>query len=59
MSFCEGVAVGRAVLHEPRVKIEKLIADDINHERQRLDRAVAELRASIDAMLAAEEMLKA
>jgi phosphotransferase system enzyme I (PtsP) len=55
VSFCEGIAVGRAVLHEPRVKIEKLIADDVNHERQRLDRAVAELRASIDAMLAAED----
>lgn len=55
VSFCEGVAVGRAVLHEPRVKIEKLIADDVNHERQRLDRAVTELRASIDAMLAAED----
>jgi phosphotransferase system enzyme I (PtsP) len=55
VSFCEGIAVGRVVLHEPRVKIEKLIADDVNHERQRLDKAVAELRASIDAMLAAED----
>lgn len=55
VSFCEGIAVGRAVLHEPRVKVEKLIADDVNHERQRLDRAVTELRASIDAMLAAED----
>ncbi|MBU6156558.1 MAG: phosphoenolpyruvate--protein phosphotransferase [Alphaproteobacteria bacterium] len=55
VSFCEGIAVGRAVLHEPRVKIEKLIADDVNHERQRLDRAVAELREAIDAMLAAED----
>jgi phosphotransferase system enzyme I (PtsP) len=55
VSFCEGIAVGRAVLHEPRVKIDKLIADDVNHERQRLDKAVAELRASIDAMLAAED----
>lgn len=54
-SFCEGIAVGRAVLHEPRVKIDRLIADDVDHERQRLDKAVAELRASIDAMLAAED----
>ena len=54
-SFCEGIAVGRAVLHEPRVKIDRLIADDVDHERQRLDKAVSELRASIDAMLAAED----
>jgi phosphotransferase system enzyme I (PtsP) len=54
-SFCEGIAVGRVVLHEPRVKIDRLIADDVDHERQRLDKAVSELRASIDAMLAAED----
>jgi len=55
VSFCEGIAMGRAVLHEPRVKVEKLIADDVVHERQRLDKAVMELRESLDAMLAAED----
>lgn len=55
VSFCEGVAVGRAVLHEPRVKVEKLIADDIPAERERLDAAIAELRASLDALLASED----
>lgn len=55
VSFCEGIAMGRAVLHEPRVKVEKLIADDVVHERHRLDKAVTELRASLDAMLAAED----
>ncbi|MBI1211342.1 MAG: phosphoenolpyruvate--protein phosphotransferase [Alphaproteobacteria bacterium] len=54
-TFCEGIAMGRAVLHEPRVRVEKLIADDIAEERFKLDRAVAELRAAIDAMLAAED----
>lgn len=54
-AFCEGIAMGRAVLHEPRVRVEKLIADDIAEERLKLDRAVAELRAAIDAMLAAED----
>jgi phosphotransferase system enzyme I (PtsP) len=55
VSFCEGIAMGRAVLHEPRVKVEKLIADDVALERQRLDKALAELRDSLDAMLAAED----
>jgi phosphotransferase system enzyme I (PtsP) len=55
VSFCEGLAMGRAVLHEPRVKVEKLIADDVAAERQRLDAAIGELRDAIDAMLAAED----
>jgi phosphotransferase system enzyme I (PtsP) len=54
-AFCEGIAMGRAVLHEPRVHVEKLIADDIAEERLKLERGVAELRAAIDAMLAAED----
>ena len=55
VSFCEGIAMGRAVLHEPRVKVEKLIADDSLAERDRLDRAIADLRRAIDVMLAAED----
>ena len=55
VQFCEGIAMGRAVLHEPRVKVEKLIADDVVVERQRLDAAIAELRDSLDAMLASED----
>jgi len=54
-SFCEGIAMGRAVLHEPRVKIEKLIADDPASERLRLDQAIVDLRNSLDALLAAED----
>jgi phosphotransferase system enzyme I (PtsP) len=53
--FSEGLAMGRAVLHEPRVKIEKLIADDPQAERERLDAAIVQLRDQIDAMLAAED----
>src|SRR6185436_17606706 len=48
-AFCEGIAMGRAVLHEPRGHDEKLIADDIAEERLKLERGVAELRAAIDA----------
>lgn len=55
VAFCEGFAMGQVVLHEPRVKVEKLIADDVQIERKRLDTAVTELRDSIDAMLAAED----
>ncbi|HAH11640.1 MAG TPA: phosphoenolpyruvate--protein phosphotransferase [Alphaproteobacteria bacterium] len=55
INFSEGMAMGRAVLHEPRVKIEKLIADDPVAERARLDKAIEDLREQIDAMLAQED----
>ena len=32
----EGVAVGRVVLHEPRVKVERMIADNPQEELKRL-----------------------
>jgi phosphotransferase system, enzyme I, PtsP len=53
--FSEGLAMGQVVLHEPRVKIVKLIADDPQAERERLDAAIVQLRDQIDAMLAAED----
>ena len=52
----EGVAVGQVVLHEPRVKVERMIADDPALEAQRLDGALAELRQSVDDMLASSEL---
>ena len=52
----EGVAVGEVVLHEPRVKVERLIAEDPEAERRRLDTAIAALRSSVDEMVDAEDM---
>jgi phosphotransferase system, enzyme I, PtsP len=47
----EGVAVGRVVLHEPRVKVERMIADDPTIELTRLEEAIAKMRESVDHML--------
>jgi len=52
----EGIAIGRVVLHEPRVRVERLIADDPQAELARLDRALDRLRASVDEMLASTEL---
>jgi len=52
----EGVAVGRVVLHEPRVKVERLIADDSAAEIQRLEDALKELRSAVDKMLDSSEL---
>ncbi|MDE1172893.1 MAG: phosphoenolpyruvate--protein phosphotransferase [Parvibaculaceae bacterium] len=50
-SFAEGIALGHAVLHEPRVHVTTLIAEDADFEMKRLEMAVYELRGSIDDML--------
>ncbi|HUJ03775.1 MAG TPA: phosphoenolpyruvate--protein phosphotransferase, partial [Rhizomicrobium sp.] len=52
----EGVAVGRVVLHEPRVRVDRLIADDPQAELKRLEDALDELRISVDAMLDSSEL---
>jgi phosphotransferase system enzyme I (PtsP) len=52
----EGVAVGQVVLHEPRVRVERMIAEDSALEAQRLDGALAKLRQSVDDMLASSEL---
>lgn len=49
--LAEGIALGHAVLHEPRVVITNLIAEDVPFETARLDGAIKELRNQIDRML--------
>jgi phosphotransferase system enzyme I (PtsP) len=51
LKFAEGLALGTAVLHEPPVAPEKLLADDAGEEEQRLHLAIAILRQQIDNML--------
>jgi phosphotransferase system, enzyme I, PtsP len=47
----EGVGLGHVVLHEPRVVVTALIAEDIEQESARLDEAIAGLRLFVDDML--------
>lgn len=47
----EGVAEGHIWLHEPRVVVSNLVADDPEVEAQRLSEAVDTLRLSVDQML--------
>ncbi len=50
-ALSDGIALGHVVLHEPRVTVTNVIADDIQKEIQRLDHAVETLRSDLDAML--------
>lgn len=51
-----GVAIGRAVLHEPRIAISRVVAEDIVLEQQRFEEALHGVRADVDRMLEAHDM---
>jgi phosphotransferase system, enzyme I, PtsP len=55
----EGIALGHIVLHEPRVVVTKLLADDPVAEVQRLENAVSKLRTNLDEMLSHETLAMA
>lgn len=57
VGLAEGLALGVAVLHEPRVAIDRLIAEDPQVELNRLAVAMASLRKRIDAMLDDQDVL--
>jgi len=44
----EGIALGHAVIHEPRVAVSKLLSDDPAADLGRLDDAISSLRAWVD-----------
>jgi phosphotransferase system, enzyme I, PtsP len=50
-SLVDGIALGLVVLHEPRVEIHNLIAENIPEEEKRLTSAVDQLRAQVDELL--------
>ncbi len=52
----EGIALGHAVIHEPRIVVKKLMAEDPAHEMTRLDTALSGLRASLDEMMKHEHL---
>ncbi len=55
-ALAEGLSIGAVFHHEPRVKVERMIADDPVVELQRLEDALLSLRASVDAMLDSTEL---
>jgi len=50
-SLADGIALGHVVLHEPRVVITNVIADDVQRELKRLDASIATLRADLDRLV--------
>lgn len=56
VALSEGVGLGHVVLHEPRVVVTNLIAEDTDRESQRLEAALNRLRLSIDDLLSNGDM---
>ena len=54
--MAEGIALGHIVLHEPRIVVTHLMAEDPAEELIRLETAVASLRASLDEMFDHEHL---
>lgn len=51
----EGVGLGHVVLHQSRVHVTNIIADDLPREARRLDEALAAMRAALDHLIAGSE----
>ncbi|WP_300778217.1 phosphoenolpyruvate--protein phosphotransferase [Enhydrobacter sp.] len=51
-----GVAIGRAVLHEPRIVIQRVVAEDVHAEQKRFEEALESVRDEVDRMLEAHDM---
>jgi phosphotransferase system enzyme I (PtsP) len=52
----EGLAMGRVVMHQPRVTIRQMVAEDPARERGRLEAAVERMHSAIDALLARADL---
>lgn len=50
-AIAEGIGLGHVVLHEPRVVVTEMFAEDTERELGRLDAALVKLRLSLDSML--------
>jgi phosphotransferase system enzyme I (PtsP) len=46
-----GLGVGVAVLHAPKINVTKLVAEDVDLEHERLQKAVSEMHGALDDMM--------
>jgi len=49
--IAEGLGLGHAVLHQPRIVVSKIVADDVQSELSRLETAIEAMRASVDDLI--------
>ena len=56
VQLTSGVSIGRAVLHEPRIVIQRVVAEDVAQEQKRFQEALHGVREDVDRMLEAHDM---
>jgi phosphotransferase system enzyme I (PtsP) len=56
LALNEGLARGEAVLHEPRIQVERVIAEDTQSESERLQKAMRSLRQAVERMLVSPDV---
>ena len=49
--IADGLGLGYVVLHQPRIIVTKIVADDVSHELKRLDAAIEAMRESVDKLI--------
>ncbi len=50
-AVADGVGLGHVVLHQPRVIVTQIVAEDTNRELERLGESIEAMRANIDQLL--------
>ena len=55
--FHGGIGIGKAMFHERRIVVSKLVSDDPSIELERLNQAVMEMHGAIDQMLEAKDIV--
>ncbi|MDF2118736.1 phosphoenolpyruvate--protein phosphotransferase [Roseiarcaceae bacterium H3SJ34-1] len=50
-AISEGVGLGHVVLHESRVVVTQIVAEDAQREEERLDAAIGGMRANLDELI--------
>lgn len=56
LTLAGGLAIGQVVLHEPRLEVKRVIAEDPDAEQARLGVAIDDLRSSLDRLLGASDL---
>ncbi|GJE26693.1 phosphoenolpyruvate--protein phosphotransferase [Methylobacterium organophilum] len=51
VALADGIGLGHVVLHEPRIVVKTLIAENVEREVERLEAAIEEVRSAIDALV--------
>ncbi len=51
MALADGIGLGHVVLHEPRIVVKTLIAENVEREVERLETAIEEVRSAIDELV--------